>query len=172
MNISTVSPVSSVYFLLRVLRKLLLVQFILKSAELWQIFFQVRFFSRLARRPLGREGNLRGEFRSLSLPWTCLPERESGAQGTRAKVQDNVDRTECHHPATITCPCSGSAPRQGACSQDCIGSVCLASHSLIYFLLILSKNSEEVGRILQFIGCFGKRDGWAGWMVLELVLSQ
>lgn len=51
------------------------------------------------------------------------------------------------------------SPWQGVCSQDCIDSVCLASHSLIYFLLILSKNSEEVDRILlSFIGCFGKRD--------------
>lgn len=126
------------------------------------------FFPSQVLQPLGKETHrVTWEENSdiCPCPWTCLTERELEPMGRSY-------RSECHHNATIICPCNGSVTMARSL-QSGLHWLCLASQSLIYFLLILSKNSEEVDRLLlSFIGCFGKCDWWAGWMVLELVLSQ
>lgn len=118
------------------------------------------FFPSQVLQPLGKETHrvLGQPERRIQIFVSAL-----GPSLLRGKVEPRGQEQKCSAFLTgmdviIMPPSSATAmdlsPWQGVCSQDCIDS-----QSLIYFLLILSKNSEEVdGILLCFIGCFGKRD--------------
>lgn len=109
-NISTVFPVILSLFPLESLEKASAGAIYPEISRALTNFFQVRFFSHLARRPLGHEGNLRGELRSLSLPLDLPSWEGKWSSGNKSKSaghcwQDRMP-SSCHHHLPLQWICS------------------------------------------------------------------